>query len=259
MTQAPPEPTQAKIASEIDGLVSEGKEMLKTILDNKPGDVLPVARKYHGWYTRALAVVKNLVPDRLDEFRRQYERDPKRKTFDGVTFAIEDYLHGAQAPTSMDDTYKMQPSFDVNLSAFIKLNNQVEIVSSCMSRITDILANIRGVLQADLFDSELDAARHLMENGHLRAAGAVAGVVLEGHLAEVCDSHGVVIRKKGPHISDFNDALKAATVFDVAQWRWMQRLADIRNLCDHKKQRAPTPDEVAELLDGVGKAIKTLR
>lgn len=258
MTNTPRKSAQARIAEEIEGLVSQGGEMQNQILDAKPGDVLPVGRKYHSWYTRALSVVKALVPDRLDEFRRQYERDQKRKVLDGMTFVIEDYLHGLQAPTHMDDTYKMKPSFDVNKSAFIKLNNQVEIVSSCRSRLTDILANIRGVLQADLFDSELDSARDLLKNGHLRGAGAVAGVVLEGHLAEVCANHGVVIRKKDPHINDFNDALKKADVFDVTQWRGVQRFADIRNLCDHKKKRDPMPEEVEELIDGVDKAIKTL-
>ena len=233
--------------------------MQKQILDAKPGNVLPIARSYHGWYTRALAVVKNLVPDRLDEFRRQYERDPKRKILDGVTFAIEDYLHGVQAPKSVDRiSYTEQPSFDINACAFIKLNNQIEIVLSCAYRLTDILANIRGVLQAELFDSELDAARHLLHNGHVRAAGAVAGVVLEGHLSQVCDNHAVKVPRKAPHISDFNEALKNADVFDVAQWRRIQSLADTRNLCDHKKKRDPTSQEVDDLIDGVDRAIKTL-
>ena len=88
--------------------------------------------------------------------------------------------------------------------------------------------------------------------------GAVAGVVLEGHLAQVCDNHGVKIRKKAPHINDFNEALKKADVFDLVEWRRIQSIDDVRNICDHKKRRDPTPDEVAGLVDGVDKAIKTL-
>jgi hypothetical protein len=126
-------------------------------------------------------------------------------------------------------------------------------------RLDDVLANWSGVLQASLFDSEIDAARHLAQNGHLRVAGAVAGVVLEGHLAEICARNTVKLTKRDPHISDFNDALKAADIFDIPNWRWIQRLADIRNLCDHKKTRDPTNDEVSELVDGVEKAIKSLR
>lgn len=246
--------TTERIASEIERLVSEGKELLKHVWDEKPEYVLPFASRYHAWYTRALTVVSTLLLDRLEEFRRQYERSNKRKTLDAVSYVIEDYLHGVTAPK---DSYQ-PPYFDVKMAAYGKLNSQVEIVSSCTSRLGDILSNIRGVLQADLFDSELDAARDLLKNGHLRGAGAVAGVVLEGHLAEVCNHHAVVIRKKDPHINDFNEALKKADVFDVTQWRGIQRLADIRNLCDHKKKREPTPAEVEELIDGTDKAIKTL-
>ena len=238
--------------------MSEGKELLEYVRDEDPADVLPFAARYHTWYTRGLAVVKALVPDRLDEFRRQYERNEKRKVIDGLSYVIEDYMHGVQAPTYIDDAFKRKPSFDTKTAAFIKLNNQLQIIASCSSRLHDIPANIRGVLQADLFDSESDAARNLLKNGHLRAAGAMAGVMLEGHLAEVCRNHSVSIRKRDPHIADLNEALKAADVFDVIQWRGIQRLADIRNLCDHKKQRDPMPDEVEELISATDKAIKTL-
>jgi len=45
---------------------------------------------------------------------------------------------------------------------------------------------------------------------------------------------------------------------DVANWRWIQRLGDIRNLCAHAKDREPTKDEVLELVNGVEKCIKTI-
>lgn len=246
--------TAERIAGEVKGLVTEGTDLLDHVRKEKPADVLPFTARYHVWYTRALPAIRTLVPDRMEEFRRQYERDGKRKTIDALNYVIEDYMHGLGAPTDLYD----KPLFDTKTATFIKLNNQLGILSSCSSRLSDILANIKGVLQADLFDSELDAARHLLKNGHIRAAGAVAGVVLEGHLAQVCDNHGIKVLKKAPHINDFNEALKKAGVFDVPQWRRIQSLADIRNLCDHKKQREPTPDEVAELIDGVDKAIKTL-
>ena len=55
-----------------------------------------------------------------------------------------------------------------------------------------------------------------------------------------------------------NDTLKNATVIDVPVWRNLQRLADIRNLCSHAKDREPTRDEVEELISGAQKVIKTL-
>jgi hypothetical protein len=42
----------------------------------------------------------------------------------------------------------------------------------------------------------------------LRAAGAVAGVVLEKHLRQVCDDHKITVAKKNPTIGDLNELLK---------------------------------------------------
>jgi hypothetical protein len=106
-----------------------------------------------------------------------------------------------------------------------------------------------------LFDSELDAAAELAKNKFLRAAGALAGVVLE---VQVCANHSIKISKKAPGISDLNDLLKASNVVDVPQWRLIQHLGDIRNLCDHSKATEPTHSQVDDLIGGVSKVMKTL-
>ena len=113
-------------------------------------------------------------------------------------------------------------------------------------------------MQADLFDSEIDAARELLKNKFLRAAGAIAGVVLEKHLHQVCDDHGVKITKKNPSISDLNELLKANAIIDIPQWRHIALLGDIRNLCDHNKQKEPTAQQINDLIDGTDKVLKTI-
>ena len=82
--------------------------------------------------------------------------------------------------------------------------------------------------------------------------------MLERHLTQVCDNHGVKIGKKTPGIADLNDALKDANIVDVPQWRFIQHLADIRNLCGHSKKAEPTQDQVNDLIAGVMKVSKTL-
>jgi hypothetical protein len=242
---------------EMARLVEEGRALLKGIVSEDPANVaLGFSGRYQTWYTRCMALLKHLAPERLREFTELYERDSKRKHLDVLSYALQDYIQGVGAP--LKDRGLGPPEFDVKVAAYVRMNTQVDIVASVAARLDDILSNIRGVLQAGLFDSELDAARHLKDNGHLRAAGAVAGVVLEGHLAEVCSRHGIKLPKKEPHISDYNEALRKAGVLDVPQWRGVQRMADIRNLCDHKKKRDPMADEVDELIDGVDKATKTL-
>ena len=129
---------------------------------------------------------------------------------------------------------------------------------SAQDRVNSILSDIRGVLQAELFDNELDAASELLKKGHLRAAGALAGVTLESHLSKIAANHTLKVGKKNPTIFDFNEELKNNGVYDIPNWRFIQRLGDIRNLCVHSKDRDPTKDEVDELIRGVQKVIKTL-
>jgi hypothetical protein len=66
------------------------------------------------------------------------------------------------------------------------------------------------------------------------------------------------VRKNEPTINDFNDQLKKAGAFDVATWRKIQRLGDIRNLCGHSKHREPTPEEVDEIIEGTESIVRLL-
>ena len=83
-------------------------------------------------------------------------------------------------------------------------------------------------------------------------------MILEGHLQRVTQNHNITIRKKTPTIADLNDPLKNAGVYDNPTWRKIQLLADIRNLCSHKKSREPTDDEVVELISGVNWIIESI-
>jgi hypothetical protein len=211
-------------------------------------------KNYQRWYTESHAVIKQLLSDRLAEFTNLYQPDTKRKQIDGVTFRIQDWLTGSR---SAKDLYGKQYFNDFAIVS-MQFHTQLEILESVQSRFESSLHDIAQLVRADVFDSELDSARELAKNAFLRGAGAVAGVVLEKHLGQVCHNHNVPRRKQHPTISDFNDLLKNAFVIDVPVWRQIQRLGDIRNLCDHNKHREPTKDEVAELIDGVEKTCKTL-
>ena len=242
--------TAEKIRQELGSLIDVGHDLLRSLEEKRHMDF---KMGYQDWYTRSLSVVRNLIPERLADFERLYHSE-KRKALTDSTYLIEDYLLGLSV------SYKpfVEPPPDLASITWIKFVTQFLILKSASSRLDYILADIRGVLQADLFDSEIDAARELHKKGYIRAAGTVAGVVLERHLARVCENHKVTIRKKKPTLSDLNNSLKEADVIDVAEWRFVQHLADIRNLCGHAKNREPTADEVGELIDGVDKAVKTI-
>lgn len=135
---------------------------------------------------------------------------------------------------------------------------QYKIVESAKERFTSALFDIKDIVQADIFDSELETAKELNKKGFIRAAGAVTGVILEKHLAHVCSLHNIKSKKANPSISEFNQLLKDNNIIDTPTWRFIQHLGDIRNLCDHSKEREPTKDEVADFIKGVDKIIKTI-
>ncbi len=224
-------------------LGNDAKKIIKTFPNFK--------NKYQIWYSEAKVLIKQLLPERLSDFTRHYEKPKPRKEITYENYHIEDYLLGISIKRGIETVVGPE-------AAIPRLQQQIAIVKSISARFGSTLFDIKQLVQADLFDSELDAARELVKNGFLRGAGAVAGVVLEKHLKQVADNHKVYTRKKHPTISDFNDLLKNGEVLDTPSWRQIQRLGDIRNLCDHNKDRDPTEDEVEELIGGVEKYTKTL-
>jgi hypothetical protein len=205
------------------------------------------------WYSEARALIRQLLPDRLADFVRHYEKPKPRKDITAENYRIEDYLQGLTV------TRGYLNEKVVGLEAAIPhFREQLSILKAVAQRFESSLFDIRQLVQADLFDSELDAAVELAKNKFTRAAGALAGVVLEKHLAQVCQNHGIKITKKHPGIADLGEALKKAAVIDTPQWRFIQHLADIRNLCDHAKTNEPTGAQVNDLISGVQKIVKTL-
>jgi len=204
--------------------------------------------EYQTWYSEALALIRQLLPDRVDDFAAYYERPKARKTLDHGNYVIRDYLDGLQRIDG-----QTTPS-----AAYPKFQQQRSILSACKSRFESSLFEIRQLVQADLFDSEIDAARSLLKHGFGRAAGAIAGVVLEKHLKQVCADHKVTSGKKSPTINDLNQTLKDNSVTDIPQWRHITLLGDIRSLCDHHKGADPSDAQVTDLLDGTAKVLKTV-
>lgn len=198
---------------------------------------------YQSWYTKAVKAVFSLAPDRHAEFLGYYEIDPKRKSLGYGTYVIQDYMKGV-APGGYE-----YDQFDTRNEVVKCFLNQLSILHAVAGRIDSVLANIEGELYAELQDNEITVARQLIKASP-RAAGALLGVVIEGHLQKVADAHEIKIVKKNPTIADLNDPLKAAGVTDTAGWRKISYLADLRNLCSHKKDVEPTKEQVEELISG---------
>ena len=210
-------------------------------------------QEYQSWYSESLALIKLMLPDRVIDFTKLYEKPRSRKAITYENYVIEDCLQGLFITKGWDKEKVVGPD-----AAIPQFNQQLNILKSVEKRFESSLFDIKQLVQADLFDSELEAAQELNKKGFGRGAGAIAGVVLERHLLQVCDNHNIKTTKKNLSIADLNDYLKKEGVYETPTWRKIQHLGDLRNLCDHKKTKDPKSEDVEELIEGAEKITKTI-
>lgn len=236
---------------EVTEVFSKGNEKDEDKIRNNLEELPNFYSEYDSWYSESLLLVKQLIPDRLDNFQSFYEKPKNRKKVSYDNYTIQDFLDGLvvkRVGQIIVDTSAAKKKFDQQLS----------ILKSAKRRFESTLFDIKQILQADIFDNELDAAKELNKNKFYRAAGVLVGVVIEKHLAQVCEDHNVTVRKKNPGISDLNQLLRDADVIDIPQWRFNQHIADLRNICGHNKDVEPTQGQIEDMLSGVSKVIKTI-
>ncbi len=169
---------------------------------------------YQEWYSEALECIRQLMPKRIDDFTCLYKSSIKRVAINPWNYTISDYLMGYYQ--------KRRIRSIVPADAIPKFNQQLNIVKSLRRKYKSSLLGIKQILQAQLFDSEIETAQELCDNGFLRAAGVVAGVVLEKHLVEICAIHNLMPRDRFPAIAVYNDLLKDKEVIKMQDWKFIQ-------------------------------------
>jgi hypothetical protein len=241
---------EKEITSSIVSLVKEGESMYKDINRDFSKErkiyLDKLIDRYQTWYTSCLNVVKEFGEIRLREFIEYYELN-QRKELSIFTYTLKDFFSGY-------DLIGEGKSESVVISKF---GLQITILNSISKNVSSKLSNIKGILESELFDDELEAAEELLKKKYYRASGALAGVTLERHLKNICEKLNFKIVKKSASISDYNDTLKKEEHFDLIKWRFIQHLGDLRNLCDHDKEREPTKEDIEKLLKGVKEVVKT--
>lgn len=232
---------------EIAKLISDGLALRNALSYNRftngCNDYKFVVSNYEVWYSKTLIIIENFLPSRAEDFRRLY-RNENRRIINSASYTITDALRAvAQIP------------YFAPWTASICISQQCDILKACLEIFDNRIIDLKSIIAADVFDSEIDAARHLLKKGFLRAAGAICGVVLEKHFLGVANNHNINVNKKSPTIADFNDVFKDV-IYDLVEWRNIQYLGDIRNLCDHNKGREPSEKEIEELISGTERVVK---
>lgn len=100
-------------------------------------------------------------------------------------------------------------------------------------------------------------AKVLFKTGYFPAAGAMAGVILEQHLKELCAKQTPPLVPRGNTINPLSETLKSAQVYDQTQHRRIQVMGDLRNRCSHSVSNPPSKEEAWELIENIGDFLRS--
>ena len=100
-----------------------------------------------------------------------------------------------------------------------------------------LLITFKLLIQADVFESELEQAQHFLDNDYKVAAAVTAGVVLETAIKELAKNNGISIYLEGSNkpkkLDGLNSELKSAEVYNALRHKQIIELAHIRNKAAH--------------------------
>jgi hypothetical protein len=250
-------PTSLKLIEEkIAELVSEARNLKQFVEEEQvalfgteglsPQDnpaFYELKKGYQQWYGVGCQLLQNNMEFRLKEFQDTYGK-PQSGIWGGL--CIKDIL-GGDHPTILHARILQ-----------LGLDTQCAILESMPEVIKARALGFNVLATAELLDDEIAQATYLLKRGFVRAAGAIGGVVLERHLKTLCAiAHPPVkIPKRRPTIFDLNDVLRNHSILSDADWRKVQWMADIRNACDHHRDKEPETEDIQEFLKVLDKFIK---
>lgn len=114
------------------------------------------------------------------------------------------------------------------------------------------LLPIKTLVQAEVFNSELEQANELSSSGYSTAAAVIAGVVLETALRELCDRNGGIPHGK---LDKMNADLAKAGVYNKLNQKRITTLANIRNSAAHGKPDEFTDQDVFDMIRDVNQFL----
>ena len=113
------------------------------------------------------------------------------------------------------------------------------------------LQSTRSLVQAEVFDTELEQATELLGGGYRAAAAVIAGVVLETSLRELCDRNSIGHGK----LDKMNVDLAKAGVYNKLQQKRITALADIRNSAAHGKPEEFSDRDVEDMIRDITRLV----
>ncbi len=252
-----------KIAKQLDDLITEGRDIhMAGIVQYKKDyfigyneEIQEYAKEavkniknpkgyYHAWYMKACRLVHFFTLESLEEFKKCYIGDEtikKPEDLNVITAGIKHYFEG-HFFNKYDKAEDVFSAFELN---FI---TQIQILEAIEKNIDDDFLRLETDIRRGVYESEIDIAEDLQENGHLRVAGAIAGIVIEVHLKQVVMNRKLLLNSDKPKISDYTNVLKSAGRCDRPLPRLIAGCSKIRNKCVHPDKGVPTDDEISRII-----------
>lgn len=114
------------------------------------------------------------------------------------------------------------------------------------------LVSVRTLVQAELFDTELDQATVLLTGGYRSAAAVIAGVVLETTLRVMSLRHGVESGK----LERMNADLAKAGIYTSLVQKRVTSYAGVRNAAAHGNEQEFQQADVSEMITYVARFVE---
>ncbi|EJB8497260.1 DUF4145 domain-containing protein [Acinetobacter baumannii] len=213
-----------KIQKRLEYLINQGEEISVQSYENTNG-FMNFSQEAKDLYTQWLVSSKSLLKLICDD---------KKAIHYELFLSAENKVHSFETP----------PLILKRLISILKATLD-DMNSGC-------LTSYKQLIQADVFDSELDQAKHFLESGYPVAAAVTAGVVLETSIKELCKNNGIDIfppdSTKPKKLDVLNAALKNADIYNVLQQKKITTLADIRNNAAHGNTNQFTNEDVKDMI-----------
>ncbi len=107
------------------------------------------------------------------------------------------------------------------------------------------LSSYKSIVQAEVFDNELDQASDLLASGYYVASAVIAGTVLEAAIREKCTSNNIDHGK----LDKMNVDLARANIYNVNVQKQITALAGLRNSAAHGKSSEFSPADVKQMIE----------
>lgn len=112
--------------------------------------------------------------------------------------------------------------------------------------------SIRSLIQAEVFEDELEQAAELLSSGYVPAAAVISGIVLESKLRSLCLNNNIPIGK----MDKMNVDLTKAGVHNMIAQKKITALAAIRNSAAHGKSNEFTSADVQSMIEEVRRYVQ---